>query len=97
MDTLTLLYTATGFVGAAAFVPQIVTLIKDKSGAVAINLGTYSVFTLTTLISFLYAWQNNGDLYFTLVSGVFVLGNATVFSLALKRRMELRGVPIQSR
>ncbi len=95
MDILTTLYMATGFVFAAGFIPQIRTLLKDRSGAVAINLTTCATFTICTVISFLYAWLNNGDVYFMLGSGLCAIGNGAVFLIALKRRLEMQAVCVR--
>lgn len=88
MDTLTFLYTATGFIFGAAFVPQIITLLRDTSGAAAINLLTAATFTICTAISLAYAIVNNGDVYFMFGTAVCMLGNLTVFVLAALRRWQ---------
>lgn len=88
MDILTTLYMATGFIFAVGFIPQIITLIRDQSGAVSINITTYFTFTLCSIISFLYAWLNNGDVYFMLGTGLCTIGNSVVTGLAIAKRLQ---------
>ncbi len=88
MDILTILYTATGFIFGIAYVPQIITLLKDTSGAAAINLTTAFLFTVCSTISCAYAVVNNGDLYFVFGTAVCTIGNITVLVLALLRRWQ---------
>ncbi len=88
MDILTGLYSISGLIFGAAFVPQIVTLIKDRSGAASISLSTWIVFAVCSVISLLYACTHNGDVYFIFCSSVGVAGNLAVLMLAMMRRMQ---------
>ncbi len=88
MDTVTLLYTSNGMVFGAAFLPQIVTLIKDRSGAVSMNLATWGLFTLCSLITLVYACTHNGDNHFIFCSAIGTLGNTMIFMLGSLRRLQ---------
>lgn len=86
MDTLTFLYTATGFFTGAAFVPQIIALLKDRSGAEAVSLSSVFMFTLCSVVVCAYALVNNGDVYFVFGTAVCTVGNIAVFTLAAWRK-----------
>jgi hypothetical protein len=88
MDTLTLLYGMTGFLCSMAFVPQITTLISDRSGAKSLSLTSLTMFTACSVISLLYAIQHNGDGAFIFCAGCGTIGNVIVLSLALLRRYQ---------
>lgn len=86
MELLTLAYTATGIVFGIAFIPQIRTLLRDQSGAEALNLSTWGLFTLCNLITFLYALINVHDPYFIFCSAICLIGNTMVFSLGCAKK-----------
>lgn len=44
-----------------AYIPQIVTAIRDQSGAAAISFGTWSLFLASHLSAMAYAIENQGD------------------------------------
>jgi lipid-A-disaccharide synthase-like uncharacterized protein len=87
MDTITFLYTVSGFIFGAAFIPQIKTLLHDKTGAVSISISTWIMFTLCSMITLLYAFTHNGDGYFIFCTAVCVIGNTCVLTLASFRRL----------
>ncbi len=61
MTILSALYVAASLVFALAYVPQIRTLWRDRSGAVSTNLASWAMFSAANIITFLYALQANGD------------------------------------
>lgn len=87
-DTITMLYTSNGLIFGAAFLPQILSLIKDKSGAVTVNLATWGLFTLCSLVTLTYACLHNGDHHFIFCSIIAMIGNFSVLSLAAARRLQ---------
>lgn len=88
MDILTILYTISGFVVAAGFIPQIVKLLSDDSEAAAMSLTALAIFSVCTIIGFLYACINNGDVFMMLDYGLCSLGETTVLLLAFIRRYQ---------
>ena len=86
MSLLTFLYTASSFCVALSFIPQILTLMKDRSGAEAINLGTVTVWDAASIIALIYAIVVVGDSSFIMVSLVFAFGNTAILTLALFNR-----------
>lgn len=94
MDLLTILYTISGLVFGMAFVPQIRTLLTDTSGAVAINLSTWVMFSLCSAVTLIYACLHNGDMYFIFCSAICLIGNIVVLTLASLRRVT---VPAKTR
>ena len=93
MDILTVLYSASGLVFGIAFVPQIVRLAKDRSGAASISLSMWLVFAFCSSISLAYACAHNGDVYFIFCSSIGVVGNLTVLFLAALRRIQILAHP----
>jgi hypothetical protein len=87
MDIITLLYTLSGVMFGAAFIPQIKTLLHDKTGAVSISISTWMMFTVCSMITLLYAFTHNGDGYFIFCTVVCVIGNTCVLTLATFRRV----------
>lgn len=87
-DTITMLYTSNGIIFGAAFLPQILSLIRDKSGAVSVNLATWGLFTVCSLVTLAYACMHNGDNHFIFCSCVAMLGNLSVLSLGAMRRFQ---------
>jgi len=88
MDILTILYTVSGFVVAAAFIPQIIKLLDDDTGAGAMSLLALAIFANCTLIGFLYACFNNGDVFMMLDYGLCATGEFSVLFLASIRRFQ---------
>lgn len=88
MDTITMLYSANGLVFGAAFLPQIVTLVRDKSGALAMNLATWALFSACSMITFLYACTHNGDNHFIFCSAIGTFGNTSILLLGGLRRLQ---------
>ena len=90
MDTLTLLYTFGNLVFCLAFIPQILTLAKDRSGATSTNLSTWTMFTFYAAATLAYAIFKNGDAVFIFSSSTCFVGDTAVLALALTRRFQHR-------
>lgn len=88
MDTITLLYSANGLIFGAAFLPQIMTLIKDKSGAASTTLSTWCMFSVCSLVTLIYACTHNGDSHFIFCSAIGTIGNISILMLGGIRRMQ---------
>ncbi len=88
-----MLYSANGMVFGAAFLPQIYALIKDKSGAISVNLATWSLFSTCSLITFAYAYSHNGDGHFIFCSAIGTIGNLSVLMLGTIRRLQYAVIP----
>lgn len=87
-DAITMLYTSNGIIFGAAFLPQILALIKDKSGSVSVNLATWGMFSLCSLVTMAYACLHNGDHHFIFCSSIALIGNFSVLLLGAMRRMQ---------
>jgi uncharacterized protein with PQ loop repeat len=78
-----------------AYVPQIVTAIRDRGGAEAISFGTWALFLLSHASAMAYALVNKGD--WTMAS--MFLFNATgcvaILLIAAWKRARHRGRQIQ--
>ena len=61
-DVTFLIFTFCNGLRVVAYVPQIVTLIRDRSGAAAISFGTWRLFLVSHLSAAAYAFENMNDL-----------------------------------
>jgi uncharacterized protein with PQ loop repeat len=89
MDLLSTLYVAAGIVFAMAFVPQIMRLIRDTTGAASLSLSAWAMFSACNAVTLLYAVFHNGNPYFILCTALCTAGNMAVFTLASVRRLAL--------
>jgi hypothetical protein len=74
-----------------AYVPQILCVFRDQSGASSVSLMTWGLFCSANLATVIYALTVTGD---RLIAGVFTLntvGCVVVFALILKKRISHRG------
>ena len=88
MDLLTVLYTISGLIFGLAFLPQIMTLLKDTTHAASLNLSTWSMFSSCNAIQVAYAVQNNGDPYLVICASICMLGNISVLGLGIWRKTQ---------
>ena len=90
MDTLSILYSLNGLIIGTAFLPQIVTLMKDRSGAVSTSISSWLIFTIVSVISLAYGMAKLHDALFIYCSAVSVLGNGAILILSIYRRWQKR-------
>lgn len=83
MDLLTTVYSLTGVVVGAAFVPQVVALLRDPQARIWINTPAWVMFSACSIVTLAYACVQNGDAYFIFCSAVGVAGNLSVLALSL--------------
>lgn len=88
MTILSTLYLAAGIMCALAFLPQIRTLWRDRTGAASTNIASWAMFSACNVVTLVYAIQANGDPYFVACSGLCMLGNISVCALAILRRTQ---------
>lgn len=84
METLTIiaiLYAGTGIVATAGYLPTIRDLIKGRKSA---NIQSYIIWTLCSLIVFLYALLVISDLLLEVVTGLNFLSCGIILALSLK-------------
>ena len=86
MSIIQILYLAAGIIFSAAFVPQIIRLYRDTTGAASVSLLTWGLFSACNIITLLYAAQANHDGNFILTATLGTIGNLSVFGMALWRR-----------
>ncbi len=78
---LTVAYAAGGVVTFIGFIPTMVDLWHKKCSA---NLATYGIWTVTTLLAFLYGLFVLHNLVFNLVVGLQLLASLAVLILRLR-------------
>lgn len=85
-SVITALYSMVGVVIVVNYIPQIVAIARDKTGAQAISFVAWIMWTLTSFITVLYAWVVVTDWLLTLVSFANFLGCASISILAIIQR-----------
>ncbi len=78
---ISFLYAATGIVAILGYIPTIRDLIKNNRGA---NFHSYVVWTLCSVISFLYALIVISDLLLEIVTGLNLAACAIIMILTLR-------------
>ena len=93
MDILTIAYSFSGLIFGAAFIPQIITLLKESGSVESINIATWALFSFCSAINFLYALMHNGDSYFIFCSIIGLLGNLSILLLVCLHRLPAKFKP----
>ena len=88
MDVLSLVYSLNGLIIGAAFLPQIMALIRDTSGAISISICSWCIFTTVSTISLLYGVEKLHDPLYNFCSSISLLGNALILGLSILRRLQ---------
>ena len=86
----TLLYPVVPLVGLAGFIPQISTLLRTQDTPSSISLSTWSMWTLTWLISFGYAVCAIQDVLFAITAGLNLIGHILIVGLTMFKRHKYR-------
>src|ERR687896_611523 len=70
-----------------SYIPQIVAVVRDPHGAMAISLSCWSIWVGANATAALYAWVNVGDAVLALMSVFNGVCCATVVVLVLLKRV----------
>ena len=81
IQIITLLYSIAGIIGFTAFFPTIADLLKGNPSA---NIRTYLIWSIITIVAFLYGIFVLKNLTFNLVIGSQLVGYMTVLILRLR-------------
>jgi hypothetical protein len=73
-----------------AYVPQIACALKDRSGAQAISIGTWSLFLVSHLSAMVYAIVNQHDWTMATLFLLNGLGCALIIAIATVKRSQYR-------
>jgi hypothetical protein len=88
-----LLYVISAPLMFLAYLPQIITLLKNNDGAKSTSLLTWFMWVLALSINTAYAAWVNGDRLFLLATGSSLVGTVLVFSIAAYKRRRIVKIP----
>lgn len=83
---ITFLYSAVGVATLIGYIPQIIQLVRVKTKRHMVSIPSWSLWTITSLISLLYAIVVIQDLIFSAVSLVNFAGCFTITGLEIYNR-----------
>lgn len=86
LSTLTYLYGSTAIIAGAAYLPQILKLIKAKDRSHSNSITTWLIWVFTSTISLLYAIIVLDDPPFIFVALANTAGCTTIFALIVYNR-----------
>jgi hypothetical protein len=81
LQFLIIAYAGTGIVATIGYVPTIIDLIHKKKSA---NVSSYAIWTLCSMITFLYSLFVLNDLLLRVVTGLNFLCCATILVLGIR-------------
>ena len=85
------LYVLTNGLRVLSYVPQIVAVARDHSGAHAIALSTWTFWTIANATTSLYAFRVPGDVLLAVISAANAICCLTVVAIVVyKRRVQAR-------
>jgi uncharacterized protein with PQ loop repeat len=85
-STIELLYVLSAPLMFMAYLPQIITLLKNQDGAKSTSLLTWFMWVLALSINTAYAAWVNGDRLFLWATGSSLVGTVLVFLIAAYKR-----------
>lgn len=85
-----LMYTCAAFVNMVSFLPQVFTLLRDRTRSSSISLQTQSMWMYTVTSGVLYAYIVMGDPVFMLAATVTFIGCSSVTLLTVFNRIKGR-------
>ena len=88
LDFLGLAYAFFNMLRLISYAPQIALLAQDESGAKAISVSSWLIWTGANLTTALYAWGRLGDLPLTLLNAFNTGCCATMLALLIYKRAE---------
>lgn len=95
MDVLTVLYVAANVMASVSYIPQTVTLVRDKTNSPSVAITSWALWLTSASISLLYFITHVKDPVVVFSSSVNLCGCLTVFSLLLfNRYIKAEGVSL---
>jgi hypothetical protein len=83
---ITILYGACGLIALLAYLPQIKTLMESEEHRKSLVLSTWAMWTITSGVTFLYAYFVVSDIFFSLVSLVGCICCLIIFLYGIQSR-----------
>lgn len=93
-QTLTLAYSAMGFVAMAGYIPQMRTFWNKPEVCANTPVLTWSLWSCQTVVFFLYAVIVNGDGMFMFNSGMFMSATLVCLWMILRGRKLAQAAPV---
>lgn len=84
------LFAACNIVRLAAYVPQIVAILRDEAGATAVSCLSWLLFAISNAATVAYALVHAGDHAMALLFGLNTLCCAAIIVLTLMKRIQAR-------
>jgi uncharacterized protein with PQ loop repeat len=80
------LYASVALIGAAGYVPQLITLWRTQGNAMSVSITTWLIWSSSWAISLAYGLIYLDDWRFCLIAAVNLAGHMLVIGLTLHRR-----------
>lgn len=89
-------FTLSNSLRVVAYVPQIATAVRDRSGAQAISFGTWGLFLVSHTSAMAYAFVNKADWAMALMFLLNAIGCGVILGVAGWKRLRHRSLRIQA-
>lgn len=84
---LVILYSTTQLVALIAYIPQIILYLKSKSSRSSISISTWLLWSVTSIIAFLYSYLEVEDMYIATAQLSAAIMNTAVLIMGIQYRL----------
>lgn len=86
MSIIGFLYSLVGVIALIGYMPQIITLWKAKNPCTDVSIPTWLIWISTWIVSLIYGITELGDIKFSMIATINIVGHAIIIGLTLKNR-----------